>query len=114
MVKGFLERLVNEFDISETGTHIALIGYSTTASVVLKFNDLVEGKLNAVNVKRYIQNVPHTRGFTYIDKALNLADKEVFNEKNGMRKDVSQVNLFLLIFVSKGPFRPRQAIFNIC
>ena len=85
---------MDEFDISESGTHVALVEYSTKASVQLKFNDFSKAELNAVNVKRKIQSLPHTRGFTYIDKALALTDAEIFSEKNGMRKNVAKVNFF--------------------
>ena len=95
--KVFLERLVDEFDISETGTHVALIEYSTRASVQLKFNDFSKAQLNAVNVKRKIQGLPHTRGYTYIDKALTLADSDIFSESNGMRPGVSKVNPLLVL-----------------
>ena len=88
---------MDEFDISETGTHVALIEYSTRASVQLKFNDFSKAQLNAVNVKRKIQGLPHTRGYTYIDKALTLADSDIFSESNGMRPGVSKVNPLLVL-----------------
>ena len=91
--KRFLERLVDQFDISETGTHVALVEYSTDASVQLRFNDFSGAELNAVNVKRKISSLPHTRGFTYIDKALALADTEIFSAKGGMRQNVTKVNI---------------------
>ena len=84
---------MDEFDVSESGTHVALVEYSTTASVQLRFNEFTGAQLNAVNVKRKIQNLPHTRGYTYIDKALELANADVFSERGGMRANVSKVNL---------------------
>lgn len=92
-LKNVLRKAIDQFDISETGTHVALIEYSTKATVQLKFNDLSGALMNAPNVKRKIQAIPHSRGFTYINKALNLADKELFTEANGMRKDVFKVRL---------------------
>ena len=99
--KRFLERLVDQFDVSETGTHVALVEYSTDASVQLRFNDFSGAELNAVNVKRKISSLPHTRGFTYIDKALGLADRELFSAKGGMRPNVTKVIFlnFLLLFL---------------
>ena len=84
---------MDEFDVSDSGTHVALVEYSTKASVQLRFNEFTDAKLNAVNVKRKIRKLPHARGFTYIDKALDLADMEIFSEKGGMRPNVSKVNL---------------------
>ena len=85
---------MDEFDVSETGTHVAIVEYSTDASVQLRFNDFSGAHLNAVNVKRRISKMPHRRGFTYIDKALGLADQEIFSAKGGMRQNVAKVNLF--------------------
>jgi len=82
---------VDEFDISESGTHVALVEYSTEASVQLRFNEFTGAQLNAVNVKRKIERLPHAQGFTYIDKALNLADMEILTEKGGMRANVSKI-----------------------
>jgi len=102
--KTFLERLVDEFDVSESGTHVALVVYSTEASVQLRLNEFTGAQLNAVNVKRKIQKLPHARGFTYIDKALDLADREIFSENGGMRANVSKVNLSHYIFHVISPF----------
>ncbi|XP_022779248.1 matrilin-3-like [Stylophora pistillata] len=93
--KVFLKRLVDEFDISESGTHVALVEYSTEASVQLKFNDYSGAFLNAANVKRRIDKIPHTRGYTYIDKALALANSEVLSTKGGMRQNVSKVAIVM-------------------
>lgn len=92
-MKDVLTKAIDQFDISETGTHVAVIEYSTNATVQLKFNEFRGAHLNAANVKRKILAIPHSRGFTYINKALNLADKELFSEANGMRKDVLKVRL---------------------
>lgn len=89
---------MDEFDVSESGTHVGLVVYSTEASVQLRFNEFAGAQLNAVNVKRKIQKLPHTRGYTYIDKALDLADMEIFSEKGGMRANVSKVNLSSSVF----------------
>ena len=83
--------MVDSFDVSEAGTHVALIEYSTEASIQLKFNDFSGAQLNAVNVKRRVQKMPHKRGFTYIDKALTLANTEIFTKEAGMRDDAVKV-----------------------
>ena len=89
---------MDEFDISESGTHVALVEYSTEASVQLKFNDFSGAFLNAANVKRRIDRIPHNRGLTYIDKALSLANREVFTAEGGMRQNVTKVNIFCLCY----------------
>ena len=41
----FMEYMVDRFDISDDGTHIAIVEYSTIASVQLKFNDFSGAQL---------------------------------------------------------------------
>lgn len=87
----FIQEMMDGFDISEDGTHIAIVEYSTKPSVQLKFNDFSGAALNAVNLKRKIGEIPHTRGKTYIDKALAMANRDVFSAEGGMRPDVLKV-----------------------
>ena len=89
----FIKSIVDSFEIGDELTHIALIEYSTQASVQLKFNDLTGGKLTSYNVERRVQGIPHSRGYTYIDKALRLANEQVFTYEAGMRDYVRKVNL---------------------
>ena len=79
------------FEVSEDHTHIAIIEYSTKASVQLKFDDLTGSELNKPNVRNKVRAIPHNRGYTYIDRALRLANDEVFTLKAGMRDDVKKV-----------------------
>lgn len=89
----FIRDFVNSFEVSEDHTHIAIIQYSTTASVQLRFNDLRGSQLNKYNVKRVVDTrIHHDRGFTYIDRALRLANDEVFTWAAGMRDDVKKVS----------------------
>ena len=79
------------FEVSEDQTHIAIIEYSTKASVQLKFNDFTGRALSRNNVKGIVNRIPHRRGKTHIDRALRLANEEVFTEKAGMRDWVKKV-----------------------
>lgn len=83
--------MIDGFDISEEGTHVAIVEYSSTASVVLKFNSFTGVQLNAANLKRQARKLPHQRGYTYIDKGLHLTNTEVFSVKGGMRPNVTKV-----------------------
>lgn len=87
----FIEEMVDGFDISEDGTRIAIVEYSTNPSVQVKFNDLSGAALNAANLKRKVRKIPHVRGKTYINKALAMANRDVFSAKGGMRQDVLKV-----------------------
>ncbi|XP_020632434.1 coadhesin-like isoform X5 [Orbicella faveolata] len=91
----FIEEIVDEFDISEDGTRIAIVEYSTNPSVQVKFNDFSGAALNAANLKRKVRKIPHNRGKTYIDKALAMANRDVFSAKGGMRPDVLKVALVM-------------------
>ena len=37
--------------------------------------------------------MPHLRGLTFIDKALKLANEEIFSAKGGMRPEVKRVRI---------------------
>ena len=87
----FIEEMVDGFDISVNGTRIAIVEYSTEPSVQVKFNDFSGAALNAANVKRKVRKIPHVRGTTYINKALAMADRDVFSAKGGTRQDVLKV-----------------------
>lgn len=89
----FVRSIVSSFEITDEMTHIALIEYSTTASVQLRFNELNGRDLNRWSVESKIDGIPHRRGFTYIDRALSKADEEVFTYEAGMRNYVKKVAL---------------------
>ncbi|XP_074624581.1 SCO-spondin-like isoform X5 [Acropora palmata] len=91
----FIEKMLDGFDISEKGTHIAIIEYSTKPSVQIKFNEFSGAYLNAANLKRKIRKIRQSRGFTFIDKALRMASTEIFAEENGMRPNVTKVALVM-------------------
>lgn len=90
-MKQFLKAIVNEFEVGPNATHIAVIAYSSTPKVIFGFKGLSGNQLNATAVKMKLDDIPHSRGLTFIDKALKLAYTQVFNEQKGMRKDVPKV-----------------------
>lgn len=94
-LKAFIEQMIDGFDISEEGTHVAVVEYSTSASVVLKFDHFKGVYLNAVNLKRKARKIPHKRGFTHIDRGLHMANTEVFTVKDGMRPNVTKIVLVM-------------------
>lgn len=90
-LQDFIEKMLDGFDISEKGTHIAIVEYSTKPTVQIKFNEFSGAFLNAANLKRKIRKIKQSRGFTFIDKALQMASTEIFTEENGMRPNVTKV-----------------------
>ena len=86
----FVQKLVTFFDVSQPVGRIALIPFSTNATVVLKFNTLTGSLLNGDEVNRRVGLLQCQGGSRQIDKALELANKEVLSPAGGMR-DVSRV-----------------------
>lgn len=87
----FVQILVRAFGASPSGSHFALIPYSTDPELVLKFNSLTGSQLSVSEVNRQVARLRCQRGFNRIDKALELADKEVLTKPGGMR-DGSRVS----------------------
>ena len=92
-VQKFVQTLVTFFNVSPSGGRIALIPYSTNANVVLKFNTLTGRLLNGDEVNRRVGLLQCQGGSRRIDKALDLADKEVLTPAGGVR-DISRVKQF--------------------
>ena len=107
-MKTFVIDVIGKFDISPDKTHVAGVVYSSDAFVVLKFNTFQRAQLNVVNVTRRFEKMRHLRGLTFIDKALLLADREIFTEAGGMRDDKPKVNSCLLccLFCNLSHFFP--------
>ena len=85
----FVQTLVTFFNVSPS-SRIALIPFSTDANVVLKFNTLTGSLLNDAEVNKRVALLKCQGGFRRIDKALDLADKEVLTPEGGMR-NISRV-----------------------
>lgn len=86
-----VKEIVAALEISPQGSHVAVVSYSSRAYVDLKFNTFTGSDLNHNEINNAIDSVTHQRGYTYIDKALNLANTEVFTTAGGMRNDVRKV-----------------------
>ena len=87
----FVQTLVTVFGVSPSGTHVSLIPYSTDPRLALKFNTLSGSLLSVQEVNRQVARLRWQKGFNRIDKAMDLADKEVLTSAAGMR-DVPRVN----------------------
>ena len=68
------------------GTHIALVFFSTQAQVVSDFTEF-----NKDNIRRKIDEAPHLRRYTFINKGLKAAEERVFRTEFGMRPHVKKV-----------------------
>lgn len=92
LLKAFIKDAIDAFDVSPKGTHIASVSYATRAIVDYRFNTLIGDKLNGPGLHKFVDGIRHQRGFTYIDRALALANKEIFSNKGGMRQAVKKVS----------------------
>ena len=86
-MKRFLKALVSRLDVSPSAAHVAAIAYSNSPEVVMRFNG-VQGT-NQIN--QMLDGMRYQRGYTYTDKALLLADSDLFRSSNGMRSNVPKV-----------------------
>ena len=86
----FVQTLVNFFNVSPSGGRIALVTFNSDAKVVLKFNTLSGSLLNSTEVNKLVSSLQCQVGLRRIDKALEVADKEVLTTAGGMR-DISRV-----------------------
>ena len=72
-------------------THVAVLAYSTGANVEFRFNRLTGSAITEAAYYGLIDRIRFQRGYTFIDKALLLADREIFTQANGMRSQLPQV-----------------------
>ena len=88
-----IKEMVKAFNVGTDKTHIAVVAFSTKAKVEFKFDALTGPSVTVEGYGRLIDHIKFQKGFTFIDKALLLADKEVFTTAAGMRPEVPQVLL---------------------
>ena len=70
---------------------MAVVLFSFYSQLSIKFTD----HMKAEDFKRAVDALPLMRSTTRIDRALNTAYDEMFNEKNGMRVTVPKVLILL-------------------
>ena len=87
----FLKDMVKAFNVGPDKTHIAIIAYSTRAVLEFKFDRLTGSQVTEAGYNSLIDRMRFQRGFTFIDKALILADEKVFQRGAGMRPELPQV-----------------------
>ena len=87
----FLKEVIDEFNVGPDGTHVAVVAYSTRPNLEFTFNAFSGADITAENYAKRIDRIRFQRGFTYIDKALKMADEQVFVTSAGMRTSVAKV-----------------------
>ena len=90
-MKRFLKAIVSKLDVSPSYTHISAVAYSNNPVVVYQFNN----RQATDTINNAFDGMRWQRGFTYTDKALLLADSDLYRPSNGMRPNVAKVRAFL-------------------
>jgi len=81
-MKGVVKKIVDSFSVSQDNTRFAVLLYSTNAKVqfnLVRYDD-------AASVKKAIDNLPHLKSGTRIDKALREAKKSIFSLEGYVRQ----------------------------
>ena len=89
ILKTFVKRVIDFLQIGPNQTHVGVIEYSRGASLQLNFSRSYDKR----EIKRFVQQVPHTAGITRIDLALKVASEQLFTPQEGMRDDSRKVKL---------------------
>ena len=75
-VRKFLKELVSRFDVSEKGTHVGLIQFSSPWRTKIEFG--LNEYRDVANMKDAIDNMVYQRGRTYLGDALRRARIQVW------------------------------------
>ena len=90
--------MVSKLDVSPSATHISAVAYSNNPEVVFRFNN----RQGTDEVNSAFDGMRWQRGFTFTDKALQLANSDLFQAANGMRQNVAKVKTKIpCLFVTK-------------
>lgn len=100
LTKDFVKDVIKAFSISEDGTHVALLQYASRGIMEIYFDD--DEYRDPDLLLKEVENVRALRGAaTDIGDGLQVALKEMFSTKNGMRgNDVSAIVFYPLPLVS--------------
>ena len=92
-LKRFLLSLTSSLDVGPGKTHVSSIAYSSDPKVELRFTD----RQDKGNVNSELEGMEWQMGYTFIDKALQLADEKLFTTPSGMRPNSVKVWDYLLV-----------------
>ncbi|XP_044176608.1 collagen alpha-1(XII) chain-like [Acropora millepora] len=104
----FMKEMIKAFNVGADKTHIAVVAFSTNAKVEFKFDNLTGPSVTEEGYGRLIDRIRFQKGLTFIDKALLLADKDVFTTAAGMRPELPQIAIVITDgrqTTDQGPFR---------
>ena len=88
-----MKKFIDGFEVAENKTHVAMVTFANKPDLHFDLTD----EYDADTLKIFVDRVNHGGGQTYIDKALELANREVFNQTHGWRPEVTSVNIKKMI-----------------
>ncbi|XP_078377620.1 SCO-spondin-like [Oculina patagonica] len=89
--KSFVTKVAESFHMAPKTSQFALVTYSSTAKLHIRFRD----HLNQDTFNTVVKQLPFAAGGTRFDKALKLAAEEVFTKEGGARSGVPKVMIIL-------------------
>ena len=98
--KEFVKLMADTFQVSKSGTRAGVVLFSYYAKLSIKLADYY----STPDFKTAVAGLPLMKSITRIDKALTLAQNELFMESNGGRKGVPKI----LILLTDGSQTPAQ------
>ena len=91
--KRFVKTLISSFKVSNKGTHVGLIRFSTRSKLVFKFSDFY----SQVDINEAIDDIEWTEGGTKTEIALRMARTQLYTAAGGTRLGDKIFKLFILL-----------------
>ena len=92
-LKQFTKDAVTALNVSGEGSHVAIIEYSDQPELISGFDTFTGTEWTQANLDDKIDGMKQSGGHTFINRAIQFANDEVFREDKGMRPDVKQVSM---------------------
>lgn len=112
LVKNYVKDVIDYLSIGPALTHVGVIEYSKSAKMELAFDKSYDRE----EIKRIVDKVPHTKGITRIDLALQVASQELFTAAIGGMRNTSRkvkcLNFNQGLFLST--YRGFEYFSNVC
>lgn len=84
--------IIDNLDVSQSGTHVGLIPYSSSATVAVPFPTVETQPYNPDVAKNLINSVVPLRGAkSRVDRAFQIANDVLFAPRNASRRASEQV-----------------------
>ena len=89
--KQFLKAIAAQFGVNQNNSRIGVISFSYFAELSIKLDE----HDNQHTFNKAVDDIPNMGSTTRIDRALRLAQKELFDERNGARFQVNKILILL-------------------